>query len=88
MSPIAQSSLPNKLDIPLRLSALLVLFAGVSLGLFTLSSAVGIWVGAWDFRTGLGILRMANTAAPLSLLELPRAWHSHSVVCPVDGTSR
>ena len=64
MSPIAQSSLPNKLDIPLRLSALLVLFAGVSLGLFTLSSAVGIWVGAWDFRTGLGVLRMANTAAP------------------------
>ena len=44
MSSIAQSSLPNKLDIPLRLSALLVLFAGVSLGLFTLSSAVGIWV--------------------------------------------
>ena len=64
MSSIAQSSLPNKLDIPLRLSALLVLFAGVSLGLFTLSSAVGIWVGAWDFRTGLGVLRMANTAAP------------------------
>jgi hypothetical protein len=64
MSPIAQSSLPNKLDVPLRLSALLVLFAGVGLGLFTLSSAAGIWLGAWDYRTGLGILRMANTAGP------------------------
>ena len=62
MSPITQSSLPNKLDVPLRLSALLVLFAGVGLGLFTLSSAAGIWLGAWDYRTGLGILRMANTA--------------------------
>lgn len=62
MSPIAQPNLPNRLDLPLRLGALLVLVTGLGLGLFTLSSALGIWVGAWDWRTGLGILRMANTA--------------------------
>ena len=62
MSPIAQPNLPNRLDLPLRLGALLVLVTGLGLGLFTLSSALGIWVGAWDWRTGLGILRMANAA--------------------------
>ena len=88
MSPIAQSSLPNKLDIPLRLSALLVLFAGVSLGLFTLSSAVGYMGGGMGFSHRPWYFAHGEYCSPLSLLELPRAWHSHSVVCPVDGTSR
>lgn len=61
MSPIAQPNLPNRLDLPLRLAALLVLVTGVGLGLFTLSSAAGIWIGAWDFRTALGLLQVANS---------------------------
>ena len=86
MSSITQSSLPNKLDVPLRLSALLVLFAGVGLGLFTLSSAAGIWLGAWDYRTGLGILRMANTAGAYLFLVLSCARHWFEPIRDANGT--
>lgn len=58
---ISQANRPNKSDLPLRLGALLVLLLGAGLGLYTLSSVAGIWLGAWDFRTGLGILRTANS---------------------------
>ena len=60
MSPIAQPNLPSRLDLPLRLGALLVMLLGVGLALLTLSSAAGIWLGAWDWRMALGLLRTAN----------------------------
>lgn len=44
--------------------ARLMLIGGVALGGLALVSALGIWVGLWDFRTGFSLLRPANSYAP------------------------
>jgi hypothetical protein len=38
----------------------LALIGGVGVGGVALGSALGIWVGLWDFRTGFALLRPAN----------------------------
>ena len=64
MSTIAQSSLPNKLDIPLRLSALLVLFAGVSSD-FSPSPL------QWEYGWGHGIFVRALVFCAWRILQPP-----------------
>jgi uncharacterized protein (DUF1499 family) len=41
----------------------LTLTAGVAVGGVALASALGIWVGLWDFRTGFALLGPANSSA-------------------------
>jgi uncharacterized protein (DUF1499 family) len=41
----------------------LTLISGVAAGTVALASALGIWMGAWDFRTAFALLRPAHTAA-------------------------
>ncbi|MEO7773339.1 MAG: DUF1499 domain-containing protein [Steroidobacteraceae bacterium] len=43
--------------------ARLTLISGVAVGGVALVSALGIWVGLWDFRTGFALLRPANSYA-------------------------
>lgn len=43
--------------------ARLTLTAGVAVGGVALASALGIWVGLWDFRTGFALLGPANSSA-------------------------
>ena len=43
--------------------ARLTLIAGVAVGAVALASALGIWVGLWDFRTGFALLRPTNSYA-------------------------
>jgi hypothetical protein len=43
--------------------ARLTLIAGVAVGGVALASALGIWIGLWDFRTGFALLRPANSYA-------------------------
>jgi hypothetical protein len=41
--------------------AVLTLLAGVGIGAVALAAAMGIWLGAWDFRGGFTLLQFANT---------------------------
>ena len=41
----------------------LALVAGLGVGLLALMSAMGIWLGWWDFRRSFDLLRIANTSA-------------------------
>ena len=43
--------------------AVLTLVAGVGIGVVALAAAMGIWLGAWDFRRGFTLLQFANTYA-------------------------
>ncbi len=43
--------------------AVLALVAGVGVGVLTLASAAGIWLGAWDFRTGFTLLQLTDKSA-------------------------
>jgi len=43
--------------------AVLVACLGLGMGGLALVSALGVWVGAWDFRQGFSMLRFANTWA-------------------------
>lgn len=43
--------------------AVVVGFAGLGIGALALVSALGVWLGAWDFRRGFALLRFANTWA-------------------------
>lgn len=55
-----RSTQSRRVKLVLTIASALVAIAGVSLGLLTLASAAGIWFGAWDFRQGFDLLRMAN----------------------------
>ncbi|MBL6906065.1 MAG: DUF1499 domain-containing protein [Pseudomonadales bacterium] len=44
----------------LKAAGLASLIAGLGLGLLTLASAAGIWLGLWDFRRGFSLLGAAN----------------------------
>lgn len=44
----------------LKIGGLASLVVGLGLGLLTLASAAGIWLGFWDFRRGFSILGAAN----------------------------
>lgn len=44
----------------LRVAGLATLAVGLGLGLLTLASVAGIWLGAWDFRRGFALLGIAN----------------------------
>src|SRR5690606_11298832 len=46
-----------------RVLGRLLLVAAVLAAAATLAAAVGVWVGAWNFRAGFGVLRVANIAA-------------------------
>lgn len=41
----------------------IVLAGAVAIVLLSLISAIGVWLNLWDFRTGFGLLRIANTLA-------------------------
>ncbi|MFT7286804.1 MAG: hypothetical protein ACI87W_000913 [Halieaceae bacterium] len=47
----------------LKIGGLASLAAGLGLGLLTLASVAGIWLGVWDFRRGFSLLGMANQYA-------------------------
>ena len=44
----------------LKIGGLASLAVGLGLGLLTLASAAGIWLGFWDFRRGFSLLGTAN----------------------------
>jgi hypothetical protein len=44
----------------LKIGGLASLALGLGLGLLTLASAAGIWLGIWDFRRGFSLLGAAN----------------------------
>ena len=44
----------------LKIGGLSSLVVGLGLGLLTLASAAGIWLGFWDFRRGFSLLGAAN----------------------------
>ena len=44
----------------LKIGGLASLVVGLGLGLLTLASAAGIWLGFWDFRRGFSLLGAAN----------------------------
>ena len=44
----------------LKIGGLASLVLGLGLGLLTLASAAGIWLGFWDFRRGFSLLGAAN----------------------------
>jgi len=44
----------------LKIGGLTSLALGLALGLLTLASAAGIWLGFWDFRRGFSLLGAAN----------------------------
>lgn len=48
----------------LIIGGLTSLVAGLGLGLLTLASVAGIWIGLWDFRRGFSLLGTANQYAP------------------------
>ena len=49
-----------KLRFRLKIGGLAGLALGLGLGLLTLASAAGIWLGFWDFRRGFSLLGAAN----------------------------
>lgn len=50
----------EKQQLWLKIGGLASLVVGLGLGLLTLASAAGIWLGFWDFRRGFSILGAAN----------------------------
>ena len=44
----------------LKIGGLTSLLSGLGLGVLTLASAAGIWLGFWDFRRGFSLLGTAN----------------------------
>ena len=61
MIPSIADFASNKLKFILKMVSGLALLGGAGIGLLTLSSAAGIWLGIWDFRVSFDILRIANT---------------------------
>lgn len=49
-----------KITLGLKIASVLSFVAGLGLGLLTLASAAGIWLGLWDFRRGFSLLGTAN----------------------------
>lgn len=43
--------------------AIITLVVGLGLGAYGLFSALGVWMGMWDFRTGFNMLRAVNNNA-------------------------
>lgn len=54
------STQTRRIRLLLKITTILVVAIGIGLGLLTLVSAAGTWFGAWDFRRGFDLLRMAN----------------------------
>ena len=54
------STRTRRIKLALQIVSTAVAVAGLGIGLMTLASAAGIWFGAWDFRRGFDLLRMAN----------------------------
>lgn len=50
----------SKFTLYLKITSGLIFVAGLGLGLLTLTSAAGIWLGMWDFRRGFTLLGTAN----------------------------
>ncbi len=51
---------PARLKLWLKIASYSGLVLGLGLGLLTLASAGGIWLGLWDFRRGFSLLGAAN----------------------------
>ena len=60
MTIASSSNQSRRAKLFLTIASIAVASAGILLGLLTLSSAAGIWLGMWDFRRGFDLLRMAN----------------------------
>ena len=54
------TNIEEKQQLWLKIGGLASLVVGLGLGLLTLASAAGIWLGFWDFRRGFSILGAAN----------------------------
>jgi uncharacterized protein (DUF1499 family) len=65
MSDLETMQNTNKIELYLKIASYLALIAGLSIGLLTLGSAAGIWIGVWDFRRGFDLLRIANNYGDL-----------------------
>ncbi len=50
----------SKFKLWIKIGGLSSLVIGLGLGLLTLASAAGIWIGLWDFRRGFSLLGAAN----------------------------
>lgn len=50
----------GKLRLGMKIGGWVSLLLGLGLGLLTLASAAGIWLGLWDFRRGFSLLGAAN----------------------------
>jgi len=53
----------TKITLSAKIVAWLTFLLGIGLGIYTLSSSIGVWLGLWDFRRGFDILRGANNIA-------------------------
>ncbi|PCJ23320.1 MAG: hypothetical protein COA96_12175 [SAR86 cluster bacterium] len=51
----------NKFKLYLKIVAMVIMLTGMGIGLLTLGSAAGIWLGLWDFRKGFELLRISNS---------------------------
>lgn len=74
----------------LNFTSLAVATAGLLLGLLTLVSAAGVWIGVWDFRRGFDLLRMANAygdiiawtclGLTLAILFAAKLWNTGNIM--------
>jgi uncharacterized protein (DUF1499 family) len=65
MSDLEAIQNTSKIGLYLKIASYLALIAGLGIGLLTLGSAAGIWIGVWDFRRGFDLLRVANNYGDL-----------------------
>jgi hypothetical protein len=86
----ATTPVSRRFRLILTIASWLVLLAGLGIGVLTLGSAAGIWFGAWDFRRGFDMLRIANDygdlitwfglAATLVIIAAARLWNTGNLV--------
>ncbi|MEX0964851.1 MAG: DUF1499 domain-containing protein [Pseudohongiellaceae bacterium] len=60
MSTEITDSAKSRSRLYLKIGGMASLIIGLGLGLLTLASAAGIWIGLWDFRRGFSLLGAAN----------------------------
>lgn len=85
------STRTRRIGLLLKIASILVTAAGLVLGLLTLASAAGIWLGAWDFRQGFDLLRIANDygdvimwtclGSTLVIVFAAKLWNTGSALC-------
>jgi hypothetical protein len=70
----------SKLNLWIKIGGCASLVMGFGLGLLTLSSAAGVWLGFWDFSRGFSLLSTANQYGKWlawACLAITRHWRAH-----------